>query len=211
MVLAAWSERTVMMPIRTMTSDRASSTSAVCQAIWCAWEKRAMVASPLPSVIQMMNADRSAIADRCRFNGAQTLFIDPGSPWQNAWIESFNGRVRDELLNGQLFGSLLEAQVIVEDWRQDYNTRRPHWALRMLTPTAYAQAQAAAGPPPPQHHRTNNRDPVTWLPPRMSGPSRRPTWPCRSRPRTGPANSCQRYSYRDRSRPGHRFRIHHCS
>ena len=52
-----------------------------------------------------------AVADWCRFNGAETVFIDPGSPWQNAWIESFNGRIRDEHLNGQLFDNLLEAQV----------------------------------------------------------------------------------------------------
>ena len=84
-----------------------------------------------------------AFADWCRFNNAQTVFIQPGSRWQNAWIESFIGRVRDELLNGELFGSLLEAQVIVEDWRSDYNTNRPHSTLRMLTPAAYAHTQAA--------------------------------------------------------------------
>ena len=62
-----------------------------------------------------------AVADWCRFNGTGSVFIDPGSPWQNAWIESFNGRLRDELLNGWQFDSLLEAQVIIEDWRIDYN------------------------------------------------------------------------------------------
>ena len=58
-----------------------------------------------------------AVADWCRFNGVGSVFIDPGSPWQNAWIESFNGRLRDELLNGWHFDSLLEAQVLIEDWR----------------------------------------------------------------------------------------------
>ena len=58
-----------------------------------------------------------AVADWCRFNGVGSLFIDPGSPWQNAWIESFNGRLRDELLNGWRFDSLLEAKVLIEDWR----------------------------------------------------------------------------------------------
>jgi len=52
-----------------------------------------------------------AVADWCRFNGAGTLFIDPGSPWQNAWIESFNGRLRDEHLNGQLFDSLVQIRL----------------------------------------------------------------------------------------------------
>jgi hypothetical protein len=68
------------------------------------------------------------------------VFIDPGSPWQNAWIESFNGRLRDELLNLWQFDSLLEAQVIIEDWRIDYNTNRPHSAHGDLTPTEFAQA-----------------------------------------------------------------------
>ena len=75
-----------------------------------------------------------AVADWCRFNGVDTVFIDPGSPWQNAWIESFNGRLRDELLNGWHFDNLLEAQVLIEDWRIDYNTHRPHSAHGDLTP-----------------------------------------------------------------------------
>jgi len=66
-----------------------------------------------------------AIADWCRFNHVDAMFIDPGSPWQNAWIESFNGRLRDELLNLWHFDSLLEAQVLIEDWRTDYNENRP--------------------------------------------------------------------------------------
>jgi putative transposase len=81
-----------------------------------------------------------AVADWCRFNGTDTVFIDPGSPWQNGFVESFNGRLRDELLNGQLFDSLLEAKVIIEDWRIDYNLNRPHRSLRMLTPAEFAEA-----------------------------------------------------------------------
>lgn len=79
-----------------------------------------------------------AVNDWCRFNGTGSLFIDPGSPWQNAWIESFNGRLRDELLNSWRFDSLLEARVIIEDWRCDYNARRPHSAHGELTPTEFA-------------------------------------------------------------------------
>ncbi len=82
----------------------------------------------------------AAVADWCRFNGVTTVFIDPGSPWQNAWIESFNGRLRDELLNGWQFDSLLEAQVLIEDWRIDYNVHRPHSAHGELTPSEFAQA-----------------------------------------------------------------------
>jgi len=81
-----------------------------------------------------------AVADWCRFNGTQTVFIDPGSPWQNAWIESFNGRLRDEHLNGQRFDSLLEAKVFTEDWRIDYNINRPHSAHGWLTPVEFVEA-----------------------------------------------------------------------
>jgi putative transposase len=82
----------------------------------------------------------NAVADWCRFNGVDTVFIDPGSPWQNAWIESFNGRLRDELLNGWTFDSLLEARVIIEAWRIGYNNHRPHSAHRDLTPAEFAEA-----------------------------------------------------------------------
>jgi putative transposase len=80
-----------------------------------------------------------AVADWCRFNQVQSVFIDPGSPWQNAWIESFNSRFRDEMLNAWQFDSLLEAQVLIEDWRHDYNHNRPHSALQQLTPTQFHQ------------------------------------------------------------------------
>ncbi len=82
----------------------------------------------------------AAVADWCRFNGVNTVFIDPGSPWQNAWIESFNGRLRDELLNGWQFDSQLEAKVLIEDWRIDYNEHRPHSAHGELTPSEFAKA-----------------------------------------------------------------------
>jgi len=81
-----------------------------------------------------------AVRDWCRFNAVDSVFIDPGSPWQNAWIESFNGRLRDEFLNGWQFDSLLEAQVLIEDWRIDYNMRRPHSAHGELTPDEFARA-----------------------------------------------------------------------
>ena len=80
-----------------------------------------------------------AVADWCRFNQTGSIFIDPGSPWQNAWIESFNGRLRDELLNSWHFDTLLEARVLIEDWRIDYNTHRPHSAHGELTPDEFAE------------------------------------------------------------------------
>jgi putative transposase len=88
-----------------------------------------------------------AVADWCRFTGTGGVFIDPGSPWQNAWIESFNGRFRDELLNGWQFDSLLEARVIIEDWRTDYNWKRPHTAHGDLTPGEYATKWTTTNPP----------------------------------------------------------------
>ncbi|HPB45298.1 MAG TPA: IS3 family transposase [Microthrixaceae bacterium] len=81
-----------------------------------------------------------AVADWCRFNDCDSVYIDPGSPWQNAWIESFNGRFRDELLNGRQWDSLLEARVIIEDWRIDYNLNRPHTAHGELSPAEFAAA-----------------------------------------------------------------------
>ena len=57
------------------------------------------------------------------------LYIEPGSPWENGYIESFNGKMRDELLNGEIFYSLKEAQILIEMWRKHYNTVRPHSSL----------------------------------------------------------------------------------
>ena len=66
--------------------------------------------------------------------GTQTLFIEPGSPWENGYIESFNGKMRDELLRREIFDTLLEAQVLVQQWRREYNHRRPHSALGYRPP-----------------------------------------------------------------------------
>ena len=66
--------------------------------------------------------------------GCATLYIEPGSPWENGYCESFNGRLRDECLNGEIFYSLKEAQTVIENWRLEYNTRRPHSALGYRPP-----------------------------------------------------------------------------
>jgi transposase InsO family protein len=66
--------------------------------------------------------------------GAKTLYIEPGSPWENGYCESFNGKLRDELLNGEIFYSLKEARVIIGQWRHHYNTVRPHSSLRYRPP-----------------------------------------------------------------------------
>jgi len=70
--------------------------------------------------------------------GVKTLYIEPGSPWENGYNESFNGKLRDELLNREIFYTLKEAQILIERWRQEYNTIRPHSALGYRPPTPEA-------------------------------------------------------------------------
>jgi len=90
-----------------------------------------------------------ALRDWCRFSRTGTAFIEPGSPWENPFVESFNSRVRDEFLAVEVFSCLAEAKVMVEDFRQDYNRCRPHRAHGMMTPAAFKTgwetAQEASG------------------------------------------------------------------
>jgi len=80
-----------------------------------------------------------AVRDWIAAVGAKTAYIEPGSPWENGYCESFNGRFRDELLNGEIFYSLREAQIIIEEWRKHYNTKRPHSALGYRPPAPDAK------------------------------------------------------------------------
>ena len=89
-----------------------------------------------------------ALRDWCRFSKAGSAYIEPGSPWQNPYVESFGGRVRDELLAVELFSCLTEAQVLIEDWRIDYNHRRPHSALRDDDPRRVRCRSPSAVPGP---------------------------------------------------------------
>ncbi len=66
--------------------------------------------------------------------GAKTLYIEPGSPWENGYNESFNGRLQDECLKGELFNHLIEAKIVIEQWRREYNTIRPHTSLGYRPP-----------------------------------------------------------------------------
>jgi putative transposase len=81
-----------------------------------------------------------ALRDWCRSSQADTAYSEPGSPWQNPYVESFNARVRDEVLDVELFSSLAEARLILADWRVAYNTEHPHSALEMLAPARFAAA-----------------------------------------------------------------------
>ena len=86
-----------------------------------------------------------AVRDWLARVGVKTLYIEPGSPWENGYIESFNGKLRDELLNGELFETLLEARTLIENWRQEYNQQRPHQALGYKPPAPEASAQLSLG------------------------------------------------------------------
>jgi transposase InsO family protein len=90
-----------------------------------------------------------AIRDWLAESNVGTLYIEPGAPWENAYIESFNSRFRDELLNREEFTSLLEARVLTDDYKLDYNHRRPHSALDYQTPAAYAASLGGSAPKPP--------------------------------------------------------------
>ena len=88
--------------------------------------------------------------------GAKTAYIAPGSPWENGYVESFNARFRDELLNGEIFYSLREAEIIIESWRRHYNAVRPHASLgyrppapEVMVPTYAAWPAALTRPAPP--------------------------------------------------------------
>lgn len=74
-----------------------------------------------------------------------TLFIEPGSPWENGYVESFHGKLRDELLNGEIFYTVEEAQVLVDRWRMYYNTKRPHSSLGYRPPAPEARPYPAEG------------------------------------------------------------------
>jgi putative transposase len=89
-----------------------------------------------------------------------TLYIEPGSPWENGYIESFNGKLRDDVLDREVFYSVKEARVIVENWRLEYNNHRPHSGLGYMTPAAFAAGCIPSASPTaqPQEYRTGNVD-----------------------------------------------------
>ena len=87
-----------------------------------------------------------AVKAWCAESGTGTLYIDPGSPWQNGIVESFNGRLRDELLSSEIFDKLAEARYLIDRWRLFYNHRRIQRALGKVTPAAFA-ATCPALPP----------------------------------------------------------------
>lgn len=94
-----------------------------------------------PEHIRMDNGPEltaHALRDWCRFGSTATAYIEPGSPWQNPYVESFNARVRDEVLDVELFDTLAEAKAVLADWHAAYNAEHPHSALGMLSPARFA-------------------------------------------------------------------------
>ena len=102
---------------------------------------------PAPTHLRMDNGPEfiaHALQEWCTGNGSATAYIPPGSPWENPFVESFNGRVRDEFLNIELFSSLPEAKLLAEQHRIEYNVYRPHSALQGRTPLEVLQQWKAA-------------------------------------------------------------------
>jgi putative transposase len=90
-----------------------------------------------------------AIKKWLKENSVETLYVEPGCPWQNAYIESFHSRFRDDLLNREIFHSVKEAKVLVENWRLEYNNHRPHGSLDDMTPAEFAAGCIASAPATP--------------------------------------------------------------
>lgn len=102
-----------------------------------------------------------AITRLAQITGVEMLYIAPGSPWENGYAESFHGRLRDELLNAEVFDGLHDAKALAAKWRYEYNHRRPHSSLNYLPPARYA-AQLERGdeaPLPSQTHPSTPHDP----------------------------------------------------
>ncbi len=102
----------------------------------------------LPECIRSDNGSEFIAKDLqawLKLRGVKTIRIDPGSPWQNGFVESFNGKFRDECLNQEIFFSRKEAQVIADGYRNRYNRVRPHSSLGYLTPEFYAQTNLRTG------------------------------------------------------------------
>lgn len=104
--------------------------------------ERAVAEFGAPEFLRMDNGPEfiaAALRDWCRFAGTGTVFIEPGSPWQNPYVESLNARVRDEFFNCHDFYTLFEAQVLAQGFRNEYNNERPHSSLGNLAPAEFAR------------------------------------------------------------------------
>jgi transposase InsO family protein len=106
-----------------------------------AWLQKAMAEHGVPEYLRSDNGSEFIAKAVQRFladHAIKTIYIEPGSPWQNGFVESFHGRFRDECLNREQLWTLSEARVVIEDYRREYNQRRPHSKLGYLSPARFA-------------------------------------------------------------------------
>ena len=98
-----------------------------------------------------------------RDNHVSMLYVEPGCPWQNGYIESFHSRFRDDLLDREIFHSVKESKILVEQWRLEYNHHRPHSSLDDMTPAEFAAGCIASGPATPSPKQNNEQNVVNYL------------------------------------------------
>ncbi|MBL8992366.1 MAG: IS3 family transposase [Spirochaetia bacterium] len=104
------------------------------------WLQKAIGKNGAPKYLRSDNGSEfiaNIVQDYFENHGIKTIYIDPGSPWQNGFVESFHSRFRDECLNRELLWTLTETQVVVETWRCEYNERRPHSRLGFISPAQF--------------------------------------------------------------------------
>ena len=154
-----------------LRADRALRSEDVLE-----WLHRAIQAHGAPEYLRSDNGSEFIAHTVQRWLAEQrirTIYIDPGSPWQNGFVESFHGRFRDECLNREQLWSLSEARVVIEDFRQQYNTRRPHSKLHYQSPARFAAqlppslAPVGLRPPSAKDGQTTTDNPTSSLPDRL--------------------------------------------
>lgn len=121
-----------------LRADRALKSKDVLE-----WLQKAISEHGAPAYLRSDNGPEfiaTIVQDWLRKNGVRTIYIEPGSPWQNGFVESFHGRFRDECLNREQLHTLTEARVVIGDYREEYNRLRPHSRLGYQSPAAYAQS-----------------------------------------------------------------------
>jgi len=129
-----------------LRADRALKSDDVLE-----WMGRAIQEHGAPAYLRSDNGSEfiaKAVQAWLAENRIKTIYIEPGSPWQNGYVESFHGRLRDECLNREQFWTLTEARVLIEDYRREYNTFRPHSRLGYLSPASFAARKSAPSPSP---------------------------------------------------------------
>ena len=128
-------------PARVIPDEPASEMPPCLQCHLCArLGLRTSRRSRVPALRQRTEFVAVAIRDWCRAHGTGTANIEPGSPWQNPYVESFNGRLRDELFSREVFDTITEARLLFNDWCDTYNRHRPHSSLGYLPPAVFAAA-----------------------------------------------------------------------